>query len=399
MERYAHITGWGMAVPERVMTNADLAEIVDTSDEWIRARTGIRERRIAGPKETTGSLAIEAAQAAVEVADIDPATIDLIIVATSTPEYVFPSTACGVQDALGAINAGAFDMSAACSGFIYALSTAANAIRSGAHNTVLVIGAETMSRVVNWEDRATCILFGDGAGAFLLQGSEQPGGVLASLLRADGSGGSSLMIPGGGSRTPASIDTVRDHQHCIHMDGKEVYRFATRVMASAVKDVAQMGGLDIEQLQVIVPHQANQRIIDSAARTLGIAEEKFVVNLDRYGNTSAASIPIAVCEAVAQGRIRPNDNLAMVGFGGGLTWGAALVKWDVTEKPETTFWHRARRRASYELAKVRSVVRRGVRQVEGMVYGTGPLRPPPPPEPPPQKKTPVPHENNNHKSQ
>jgi 3-oxoacyl-[acyl-carrier-protein] synthase-3 len=382
MQRYAHITGWGMAVPQRVMTNDDLARMVDTSDEWIRARTGIRERRIAGPKDTTASLAVAAAQAALEVADLSPTQVDLIIVATSTPEHLFPATACLVQDALGAVNAGAFDLLAACTGFIYALSVGANAIRCGAANHVLVIGSETLSRALNWNDRTTCVLFGDGAGAFVLQGSEQPGGVLSSLLRADGSGAPSLTIPAGGSRLPASLETVRNNLHAIRMDGKEVYRFATRVMASAVREVLECAQLTLDDVRLVIPHQANRRIIESAARSLNLAEDRFVVNLDRYGNTSAASIPIAICEAVAQGRLRPNDHIVLVGFGAGLTWGAALVKWDVTPA-EVSPWNRLRRRAEYELAKIRSAVRRGVRRVEGATVKTGPLRPPP--EPPPKK--------------
>jgi 3-oxoacyl-[acyl-carrier-protein] synthase-3 len=368
--RYAHITGWGMALPERVLTNHDIARMVDTSDEWITARTGIRQRRVAGPKETTASLAIEAAQAALEVADLSPEDLDLIIVATSTPEYLFPATACLVQDALGAVNAGAYDMLAACSGFIYAVNTASQAIRSGAMHNVLVIGSETLSRIVNWKDRGTCILFGDGAGAFVLQSSEVPGGVLSGLMRADGSGGSSLAVPAGGSRLPASLDTVRRNLHVIHMDGKEVYRFATRVMASAVREVVECAGLTLDQVQVVVPHQANKRIIESAARSLDLPEEKFIVNLDRYGNTSTASIPIAVCEAVAEGRVHPNDHLVMVGFGAGLTWGASLVKWHVTAKPPVSLAHRMRRQALYGLARVRSVMRRSVRRVEGALYGS-----------------------------
>lgn len=374
--RYAHITGWGMAVPDKVLTNDELARMVDTSDEWIISRTGIRERRIAGPKETTASLSIEAARRALEVADVEPEAIDLIIVATSTPEHIFPATACLVQDALGALNAGAFDISAACTGFIYGLAIGAQAIRSGASNTVLVIGAETLSRVVNWRDRGTCILFGDGAGAFLLQGRDTPGGVLSSLLRSDGSGAASLIIPAGGSKYPASFTSVRDNQHAIQMDGKEVYRFATRVMTSAVKEVVSAAGLALEQVQLVVPHQANKRIIESSVKSLGLAEDKFMVNVDRYGNTSAASIPLAVCEAVAQGRLRPDDHLVLVGFGAGLTWGAVAIKWDATPAPESR-WHSFRRQVAYELAKVRSAVRRTVRRVEGATVRTGPLRMPP----------------------
>ncbi len=283
MQRYAHITGWGMSVPERVLTNDELARTVDTSNEWIVGRTGIRERRIAGPKESTASLAIAAARAALECADVSPRQIDLIIVATSTPEYIFPATACIVQDTLGASNAGGFDLAAACSGFIYAMEMAAAAIRCGSLQTVLVIGAETLSRVVDWKDRGTCILFGDGAGAFVLQGSDTPGGVLASIMRSDGSGGRSLIIPAGGSHLPTSADTVRDKQHFIQMDGKEVYRFATRVMASATREVVAAAGLSLDDIALIVPHQANARIIESAARSLNLPADRFIVNLDRYG--------------------------------------------------------------------------------------------------------------------
>jgi 3-oxoacyl-[acyl-carrier-protein] synthase III len=369
VERYAHITGWGMAVPEHVMTNEDLARTVDTSDEWIVSRTGIRQRHIANGRETTLTLAVEAARRALEVADISPRQIDLIIVATSTPEHIFPSTACLVQDALGCPIAGAFDLSAACSGFIYALGMGTNAIRCGSAQNVLVIGSETMSRVVNWEDRATCVLFGDGAGAFLLQSSEVPGGVLSSLIRSDGSGGHSLWIPAGGSRTPANFDTVRDKQHTIHMDGKEVYRFATRVMASAAREAVQAAGLTMDDVALLVPHQANRRIIEAAARSLSLPEDRIMINLDKYGNTSTASIPIAVCEAVAQGRVRPNDHLLMVGFGGGLTWGATVVQWNVTAKAEPSPWHRLSRQAVYGMSRVRSAVRRGLRRAEGVLYG------------------------------
>jgi 3-oxoacyl-[acyl-carrier-protein] synthase-3 len=369
-ERYAHIIGWGMAVPEKVVTNDDLARTVDTSHDWIVSRTGIRERRIASPKESTATLAIAAAQNALEVADLDADEIDLIIVATSTPEHIFPATACLVQDALGAAKAGAFDLSAACTGFIYALAMGSQSILSGASRTVLVIGAETMSRVVNWHDRGTCVLFGDGAGAFLLQARETPGGVLSSLLRSDGSGGGSLAIPGGGSKIPTSFESVRDNLHYIQMDGKEVYRFATRVMTAAVKDVIARANLTLDQVRLIVPHQANQRIIESSARSLGVPEERFAVNIDRYGNTSAASIPMAVCEAIAKGRLRPDDHLVIVGFGGGLTWGAAVIHWDATPPPEISRWQRLRRQTAYNAAAVRSWWRRESRRLESWVLGS-----------------------------
>jgi len=368
--QYAHITGWGMAVPEKILTNDDLSRMVDTSDEWITTRTGIRQRRIAGPKETTASLAIAAARHALEAANVEPDEIDLIIVATSTPEHIFPATASLVQDALGATNAGAFDLLAACTGFIYALEMGANSIRSGSMNTVLVIGSETLSRMVNWHDRGTCILFGDGAGALLLQGRQAPGGVLHSLLRSDGSGAQSLIIPAGGSKVPASFQSVRDNLHAIHMDGKEVYRFATRVMTQSVKEVVTRAGLTLEDVQLIIPHQANKRIIESAAKSLNLPEERFLVNVDRFGNTSAASIPLAVCEAVAQGRLRPDDHLVMVGFGAGLTWGATVIKWDATPPPEVSPFTRIRRQAAYELAKVRSAARRGLRSLEGLLFGS-----------------------------
>ncbi len=370
MERYAHIVGWGLAVPERVLTNADLARMVDTNDEWIYTRTGIRERRIAGPKETTVSLSTQAARAALDSANIDPETVDLIIVATSTPNHIMPATACLVQDALGAVNAGGFDLSAACTGFIYALNMGAAAIQSGAHNTVVVIGAETMSRIVNWNDRGTCILFGDGAGAVVLRASEHPGGVLCTVTRADGSGGDSLVVPAGGSAAPASFETVRDHKHTIHMDGKAVYRFATRVVVAVIREAVQKAGLTLDDIALFVPHQANRRIIESAGQTLGVPEDRLFMNIDRMGNTSAASIPIALAEAAQQGRLRPNDHVVVVGFGSGLTWGASVIKWDATPPPPLTRSQQLQRQAAYQWARVRSLGRRLQRQIEGRLFGS-----------------------------
>lgn len=368
--RYAHIVGWGMAVPQKVMTNDDLARIVDTTDEWITSRTGIRQRRIAGPKESTSTLATQAGRAALDMANIDPGDVDLVIVATCTPDHFFPATACLVQDALGCSRAGAFDVSAACSGFIYGLTLATSMIRTGAMRTILVIGAETLSRFINWRDRGTCVLFGDGAGAFVLQARETPGGLLTSVLRADGSGGGSLIVPAGGSRQPATFETVRDNLHTLQMDGKAVYRFATRVMTESIKEVTGKAGVTLDQVQLIVPHQANQRIIESSARSLGLSEDRFVLNLDRYGNTSAASIPIAVCEAVRDGRLRPDDNVVLVGFGAGLTWGAGLIQWDATPPAEPTGIARFRRQLSYSFAGLRSTARRGLRRVEGLLFGS-----------------------------
>lgn len=338
MARYAHIVGWGMAVPQRVVTNHELAQFVETSDEWIVTRTGIRERRVAGPQETTATLSIAAAEEALAMAGVSPRDVDLILVATVTPEYLFPSTACLVQDALGASKAGAFDLLAGCSGFIYGLHMAAAAIRAGTHQTALVIGAETLSRIVNWRDRNTCVLFGDGAGAVVLQGSEVPGGVLASLIRADGSGGELLILPAGGSRLPISEAVIRDGCHFVRMNGREVFRFATRVMEKATREVVAQAGLRLEDIDWVIPHQANIRIIEAAAKGLGLPMERFFVNIDRYGNTSSASIPIALYEAAQQGRLKPGDRVVMVAFGAGLTWAAAVVQWGVPRARPRPLW-------------------------------------------------------------
>lgn len=329
MKRYAHVVGWGKYVPEKVLTNVDLSQMVDTSDEWIRARTGIQERRIASEEETTASMSVAAARETLRVADADPAKIDLIIVGTITPEHLFPSTACLVQDALDARRAAAFDLSAGCSSFIYALSMASRAIESGACELALVIGAETLSRFVDWTDRRTCVLFGDGAGAVLLQASERSGGILSSVLGADGSGAELLILPGGGSRFPPTPESVTNGMHYLHMDGRRVYRFATRIMARATKQALEMAGLSLQDLSLLIPHQANQRIIDSAVKGLRLEDGKVFVNLDRYGNTSSASVPIALCEAVEAGRVKRGDTLVLVGFGAGLTWAAATVRWSV----------------------------------------------------------------------
>lgn len=369
MKSYAHIIGWGMAVPKRVLTNREISRMVDTTEDWIVSRTGIHERRIAGPQDTTASLGLAAARQAIEVADISPGEIDLIIVATSTPEHLFPATASIIQDALGARKAGAFDLLAACTGFVYALSLASQAIISGSMNTVLVIGSETLSRIVNWEDRGTCILFGDGAGAFVLRGSEQRGGVLSTLLRSDGSGADLLSVPAGGSRKPASIETLRDNLHTIQMNGSEVFRFATTVMVDACRQVVADAGLRMWEIDRIVPHQANERIVAAAARGLKLPADRFVLNLERYGNTSTASIPIALCEAVAAGTIKPNTNIVFVAFGGGLTWGAALVRWNVTAPAAPGTLRRLQRRAFYGISRVRSALRRGARSVAGFIFG------------------------------
>ena len=370
LNRYAHICGWGTAVPDNILTNAELSRMVDTTDDWIVNRTGIKQRYIANDKETTASLGVKAAKSALDTANISPNVLDLIIVATSTPEHNFPSTASIIQDELGARNAGAFDMAAACTGFVYALTVAGQIIQSGSMNTILVIGSESLSKIVNWEDRSTCVLFGDGAGAFVLQGSEVPGGILSSVLRSDGSGGDLLKVPAGGSAIPASYDSLRDNLHTITMNGREVFRFATRVMADACREVVNEAGLTMDDIDFIVPHQANVRIIEAAARNLDLPLDMFIMNMDRYGNTSAASIPLALCEAVAENKIKPYNNLVFVAFGGGLTWGATLVTWDVTKTTShNQLWHKLRRQALYRVARIRSSIRRGTRTLEGVLWG------------------------------
>ncbi len=361
---YAHITGWGMSVPETVMTNDDLKEFVDTNDEWIRERTGIRERRIAKDTDFPSTLAVDASIRALKVANVRPTDIDLIICSTSTPEYIFPATACLIQDQLGATKAGAFDLLAACSGFIYALNMGAQAIRSGSIKNALIIGSETLSRFVNWKDRNTCILFGDGAGAFVLQASERPGGVLSAVMHSDGSGSDLLTLPGGGSHYPATESTIHEGKHYIQMDGKEVFRFATRVMASATQEALDAAGLTLEDIRWVVPHQANIRIIEAAARGLKLPMDRFIVNLDKYGNTSTASIPIAMVEAVEKGQIKMGDKFVMVGFGAGLTWGALAAEWT---GPFPSKGH-VRPEQYRTMGRLRSWVRRFIRFIEGLLY-------------------------------
>lgn len=368
MARYAHVTGWGVAIPERILTNADLSKMVDTSEEWIVSRTGVVERRIAGENETTASLAVHAGAEALRRSGLDARDVQLIIVATSSPEHLFPATASLVQDRLGAVEAGAFDLSAACTGFIFAVNMAAQAIRSGSLENALIIGSETLSRIVNWEDRGTCILFGDGAGAFVLEASESPGGVLSCVMRSDGSGADLLTLPAGGSRMPATSETVRKKLHTIQMNGREVFRFATRVMASATREAVEQAGLQLADVELVIPHQANLRIIEAAARNLRLPMERFVVNIERYGNTSTASIPVAVCEALEDGRIHPGDHLVLVGFGAGLTWGAMTLQWVAVERPVPAR-SRARLRLVAWLGRLRSLLRRLLRRVEGLIWG------------------------------
>ena len=365
MDRYAHIVGWGKAVPSLVLTNDELAKRVDTSDKWIREMTGIRERRIASDRETTLTLSLKAVQNALQVADADPESIDLIICCTASPEFIFPATACLIQDGIGATHSGGFDLGAGCSGFAYGLSVATAMIRSGQADNIIVVGAETLSRLVDWKDRATCVLFGDGAGAFLLRASERRGGIMSTVLGSDGSGGELLMVPGGGSRHPTSVETITSNMHTIKMNGREVYRFATKVMASATREVVEAANFHIDEIDLVIPHQANRRIIEAAARGLDIPMERCVVNLERYGNTSTASIPIATCEAAASGQLKPGDKIVFVGFGAGLTWGALAAQWSGPILPKRKVLPRSYR----WWIRIRSILNRLVRTIEGIIWG------------------------------
>jgi 3-oxoacyl-[acyl-carrier-protein] synthase-3 len=360
----AEIVGWGKCLPARVVTNADLAATLDTSDEWIRERTGIRERHIVGEGEATTSMAIAAARQALERADADPRDLGLIIVATATADHLMPATASQVQNALGAVHAGAFDLNAGCSGFVYALTMGQMAIVSGIYQTVLVIGADTMSAVVNWDDRTTAVLFGDGAGAVLLRATESDYGILSTLLGSDGAGDDLLMIPAGGSALRASQETLDAHLHGLQMNGRQVYRFAARILPDATQTVLRSAGLSLDAVDWIIPHQANTRIIEAAAERLKLPIERFVVNVDAYGNTSAASVPIALCEAVEDGRIQPGQYLVLVGFGAGLTWAAAVVRW-ATIQPvkQQSGLHRTFRWMLYGWAAARTRLMRGINRL------------------------------------
>lgn len=321
------ITGTGSAVPEKVLTNFDLEKMMDTSDEWIVTRTGIRERRIAGEGEYTSTFATAAAEKALAAAGVKAEEIDLIIVGTLTPDFPFPATACIVQQAIKATNAFCFDLSAACSGFIYALATAEKFIASGQVKKALVIGAEVLSRIVDWSDRNTCLLFGDGAGAVVLEAQEGDHGVLSTHMHSDGNYWEILYQKGAGSRNPATHQNVDDKLVYLTMQGNEVFKLAVRSMGEVAQEALEANGLTPDDVTLFIPHQANQRIVDSVGKRLGITGERVFVNLDRYGNTSAASIPIALDEAVRAGRLKEGDILLLDAFGGGLTWGSALVRW------------------------------------------------------------------------
>ncbi len=338
----AVLTGWGFYVPPKVLTNEDVARLIvearsrkqlplggdfETSDEWITSRTGIKERRNAEDGEYTSTMSTKASRLALERAGLEPRDVDAIIVATATPDYLFPSTAALVQAQLGAPRAAAFDVSAACTGFIYGLSVARGFITSGTARTVLVIGAETLSRFMDYTDRGTCVLFGDGAGAVVIEASNASVGIESTVMHTDGTKSEALYLPGGGSRHPASADSSQNGMHYLKMSGGEVFKIAVTSMAEAAEEAIRDAGLRLEDIDVLVPHQANVRIIDGVARRLKLDPAKVFVNVHRYGNTSAASIPIALCEAVEQGRLHRGDRVLVVAFGAGFTWGAAVLEW------------------------------------------------------------------------
>ena len=323
------IAGTGRYVPEKVLTNTDLEKIVETSDEWIIKRTGIRERRIAAEDQSTSDLALEAARVALDRAGLAAEDLDAIILATLTPDTYCPAGACYVQNLLGATNACAFDLSAACTGFVYGITVGSSLVRAGVHKNVLVLGAETLSRFIDYTDRNTCILFGDGAGAAVLSRAEEGSDsrLLDHYLRSDGGGTDLIIMPGGGARRPASYDTVDGKLHFLSMQGNDVFKFATKSMQTLIETAIERNGLSVDDLDLVVPHQVNSRIIDTVLRKVDIPKEKIYLNLQRYGNTSAASVPMALHEAVEEGRVQPGNLVLLVAFGAGLTWGYNLVRW------------------------------------------------------------------------
>jgi 3-oxoacyl-[acyl-carrier-protein] synthase-3 len=325
--RRAHVTGWGRYAPSHVLTNADLERIVDTSDEWIRSRTGIRERRVAAANETTASMGAVAGLRAIRTAGIEPDDIDLILLATLTPDYWMPSTAALVKEAIGNTKAAAFDVMAACSGFVYAFATAQAYIVAGLAKHVLVIGAELLTRFLDYTDRSTCILFGDGAGAVVLSASEEPGGALGIEMTTDPQGAYMIWLPAGGAKSPPSAETIARGEHFVRMEGNATYRFATKTMATTALESIRRSGLDPADIDLFIPHQANIRIVEAVAKGLDLPMDKMFINLDKYGNTSAASVPIALAEAVNEGRVKVGDNVTMVAFGAGFTSGAVTINW------------------------------------------------------------------------
>lgn len=320
------IIGVGEYLPKKVLTNAELEKMVDTSDEWITTRTGIKERRIAAKNEATSDLAVKAAKEALEDAGIKPIDIELVVVATITPDMQFPSTACFLQHLLGAKNAVCFDVSGACAGFVYAIDVAQQFVARGVYKNALVIGAETMSTIVDWKDRNTCVLFGDGAGAVVLAEAKS-GGILSSYLGSDGSKVELLKVPGGGSRQPASKETLDRREHYLKMEGNEIFKLAVTTMTEAAQVALKRANLECKDIDLVIPHQANIRIIMAMAKKLALAEEKIYLNIEKYGNMSSASTATALCEAVKDGRVKKGDIVLLVAFGAGLVWGATVIKW------------------------------------------------------------------------
>lgn len=326
--RSVSIVGTGSYLPERILTNADLEKLVDTSDEWITSRTGIRERHIAASDQAASDLGAEAAKRALETAKVAPEDVDMIIVASITPDMPFPSTACFVQKAIGARNAACFDLSAACCGFLFGLETGRQFIASGTVNTALIIAAEKLSCITDWEDRDTCVLFGDGAGAAVLQSRPGKRGLIASVMASDGNLGHLLNLPGGGSRNPASEQTLKDRLHYIKMAGKEVFKYAVSCMLSASERALEQCGMTIDQVDCLIPHQANKRIVQAVGTRLGAPIEKYYMNMDRCGNMSAASVAVALDEAIRKGFVKNHDIVLLMAFGGGFTSGATILEWN-----------------------------------------------------------------------
>ena len=326
-ERRAVIVGTGSSLPDRILTNAELEKMVDTSDEWIATRTGIRERRVAGETEPMSLFATRAAEAALAAAETKAADLDLVLCATVTPDMPIPSTACIIQDKLGAKKAAAFDMAAGCSGFLYGLTVAERFLASPQYESILLIGAEVLSKYVDWKDRTTCVLFGDGAGAVVLKAGKAPYGVLATTLRADGALADFIHVPAGGTREPASEKTIAERRHYIRMKGNETFKMAVRSMEEASRQVLERAGLSTSDVAMFIPHQANLRIIDAVGTRLGLRPDQVLINIERVGNTSAASIPVALDEAARAGKLKRGDVVLLAAFGTGLTWGAAVLRW------------------------------------------------------------------------
>jgi 3-oxoacyl-[acyl-carrier-protein] synthase-3 len=323
----AKIVSTGSYVPEKILTNHDLEKIVDTSDEWIFERTGIRERRVAAPKQTASDLAYEASKAALDAAGLKPRNLDLIVVATATPDMLFPSTACILQEKLGANNAAAFDVNAACSGFVYGLSVVEAYIKSALAKRVLLVGSEVFSKFLDWEDRTTCVLFGDGAGAVVVEPTKGDRGIVSTHIYSDGKHRDLIMLPGGGSKYPPSEESLKKRRHYVKMKGNETFKVAVKTLEKLVVDTLKKNNIKPSQLSLLIPHQANMRIIKATAKRLGLPMERVFTNLEKYGNTSAASVPIALDEAVRTQRIKKGDYVMLEAFGGGLTWASALIKW------------------------------------------------------------------------